>query len=406
MNSSPAARNGSASPKDKQVSLEAAFAYFNETSAQLARSYHALEARVHKLNVELDLEAAAKAAEHREKIALEQRLQALLDFLPGGVIVLDHRGCIVQSNPAAKKLLDCELDGRVWRHVIAESFSPRNDDGFEVSTRSGLRVSIATSSLGDEGQILLLTDQTETRKLQANLSRHEKLSAMGKMVSALAHQIRTPLSAALLYAGHLVEGKLDRPTQVTFSRKLLGRLQHMEKQVRDMLLFVKSELPLNDLVDVATLESELQQAVEVVLQNSNARCEWHDEVPTCTLKCHRDALIGALTNLINNAVQSTDDPVDIQVVFSKIISAGKDALRIVVKDNGKGMDSETLARVQEPFTTSKDQGTGLGLAVVRSIARAHGAEFTLHSNEGRGTEARLDFPLHSMTEMYKEVSNE
>jgi len=73
-------------------------------------------------------------------------------------------------------------------------FSPRDDDGHEVSNHQGKRISIATRSLDKDGQIILLTDQTETRQLQANLSRHERLSALGKMVSTLAHQVRTPLS--------------------------------------------------------------------------------------------------------------------------------------------------------------------------------------------------------------------
>ena len=75
--------------------------------------------------------------------------------------------------------------------------------------KSGRRVSISTRSLDQEiGQIILITDQTETRRLQGELSREQRLSALGKTVSALAHQIRTPLSAATLYASHLFEKDL------------------------------------------------------------------------------------------------------------------------------------------------------------------------------------------------------
>ncbi len=376
----------------RQQSLEAAFAFFNETSEQLARSYRALEARVQELSAELDRTQAARDVENQKNHALESRMQALLDFLPGGVVVLDARGHVVESNPAAERLLGTDPQNKIWRHIIGECFAPKNDDGLEVSTRHGKRLSISTSSLGSEGQIILLTDQTETRRLQEHVSRHEKLSAMGKMVSALAHQIRTPLSAAILYAGHLTDDELEASTRSRFAHKCLGRLQHMEKQVRDMMLFVKSELPLNDQLSPADLILDLQAASEVALQTSSAHCEWPQSLPSGQLKCHRAALVSALMNLINNAIQSGPQP-RIRIEVTPDIQDGDSVLRLNVIDNGAGMDADTLARVQEMFTTTKAQGTGLGLAVVRSVARAHGAAFSLTSKPGQGTCASLLFPL-------------
>jgi len=247
----------------QEQSLQAAFQYFSETSEQLASSYRALEKKVHQLSDELDQSEAQRLEENKSKSLLESRMQALLDFLPGGVVVLNAKGVVVESNPTAKHLLGDELDGQLWRKIIADCFAPKNDDGLEVSTRTGRRLSVSTSSLGEEGQIILLTDQTNTRNLQDQLSRNERLSAMGKMVSALAHQIRTPLSAAILYAGHLTDADLDKERRTKFSQKCLSRLQHMERQIRDMLLFVKSELPLNDTVTIGALEDELKAALDV-----------------------------------------------------------------------------------------------------------------------------------------------
>ncbi|MFX5472275.1 PAS domain-containing sensor histidine kinase, partial [Acinetobacter baumannii] len=92
------------------------------------------------------------------------------------------------------------LVGMLWREVIARCFAPREDDGHEISLRDGRRLSIATRSLnGEPGQLILLNDLTDPRRPQEQLARHERLSALGRMVASLAHQIRTPLSAALLY---------------------------------------------------------------------------------------------------------------------------------------------------------------------------------------------------------------
>lgn len=377
----------------RQQSLEAAFAFFNETSDQLAKSYNALESKVHKLSKELDQSEVERVAESRKNSALEQRMQALLDFLPGGVIVLDARGRVVQSNPAAEMLLGSSPEGKPWRKVIAESFAPQNDDGLEVTTITGRRVSVSTSSLEHDGQIVLLTDQTETRNLQAHLSRNERLSAMGKMVSALAHQIRTPLSAATLYVGHLCDDSLSEDIHKKFAGKALQRLQHMEKQVRDMMLFVKSELPLNDILTVDQLEQELRAAAEVTLQGSRISCEWKNTAGSRSIKCHKAALVSSLMNLVNNAVQSAEAEVSLRISFLLKKQHDTGLLEVSVVDNGLGMSPQTLEKVKEIFTTTKPQGTGLGLAVVRSVAKAHGAEFTLKSSQGRGTKALILMPF-------------
>ena len=371
--------------------LKADFNLFSETSKQLAESYRMLENKVQILTRELNESERKKNRVHEAKEKIANRMQALLDFLPGGVIVLDEKGFIVEANPAAEDLLGVELEGRVWRNIINECFAPQNDDGFEVSTKSGRRISISTGSLETQGQIILLTDQTETRRLQKNLSRYEKLSAMGKMVSALAHQIRTPLSAAMLYAGHLCNASIDQDKKQVFSEKLYGRLQHMEKQVRDMMLFVKSELPLNDYVSMCDLETGLQHASEVAVTSSYCECDWVNECEDQVIKCNREALISALMNLINNGIQASGTHPKLTIAM-RDDKEKKGCVRIAIIDNGAGMSQEQLRSAKELFYTTKSQGTGLGVAVVQSVTKAHGGTFGMDSELGVGTTAYLVIP--------------
>lgn len=373
--------------------LAAAFAFFNETSQQLTRSYHRLEGQVNQLTQELDKVSAEKDQEHKKNGQLAQRMQALLNFLPGGVIVLDAKGRITQCNPAAQQMLNHPLAGGLWRELINECFAPRFDDGLEVSTPEGKRISIATASFDADGQIILLTDQTETRRLQQQVSRYEKLSAMGKMVSALAHQIRTPLSAALLYANHLCHSQLDTTRRAEFSSKLLARLHHMERQVRDMLLFVRNELPLNEVITLADLEQGLRSAMEVPLASSHSYCIWINPQPSLHIRCNREALISALLNLVNNALQAKPG-CNLALRFDPLTTAPEAQVKIAVIDDGPGMSEQQLTAAQDVFYTTKPQGTGLGLSVVKSVARAHGGQFQLTSTQGKGTQAALYLPLH------------
>ncbi len=361
----------------------------------LARSYRLLQQHVSTLTGELQEMAEKKEAELAQKRQLAHRLETLLESLPGGVVVLDSHGTVVQCNPAAQRMLGHALIGDRWRDLIRTCFAPRGDDGLEVSTPAGTRISLATSSLGDEGQIILLTDQSETRRLQQTVSRSERLSALGKMVSALAHQIRTPLSAAILYADHVRGSALPQRQREQFSEKLFGRLLHMERQVQDMLLFVRQELPLNDETDLADLERGLRSATEVMIANSRCQFQWINRSPETRIRCQREALISALVNLITNAIQACPSGGTIQIEMASAESAEDAGIALSVTDDGGGMTAEQLERAREPFYTTKAQGTGLGLAVVRSVARAHGGDFELTSILSRGTRACLTLPTSS-----------
>ena len=368
--------------------LEHAFSLFNQMSTQLTDSYSLLEARVTELKGELAFVSAQRMAELAEKERLANRLQNLLDLLPGGVIVIDDRGLVREANPAASELLGLPLEGELWRHVIARCFAPREDDGHEVSLKDGRRLSIATRSLDAEpGQLVLLTDLTETRRLQDQLARHERLSSLGRMVASLAHQIRTPLSAALIYASHLTEQVLPVETQQRFAGRLKERLHELEHQVRDMLVFARGELPLTDKVAPKALMQALQAAAQTHVQGVSMR--WQCDAYGGLVLCNRDTLVGALLNLIENALQAGTPQVRLKVH----LYARDNTLRLCVSDSGSGIEPKVLERLGEPFFTTRATGTGLGLAVVNAVARAHQGQLLLHSRPGRGTCALLSLPL-------------
>ncbi|MFJ4430050.1 sensor histidine kinase [Pseudomonas sp. NPDC089395] len=376
--------------QESREGLEQAFALFNQVSTQLNQSYSMLEARVSELKGELAVVGAQRMAELNEKERLANRLQNLLDLLPGGVVVIDDQGLVREANPAARELLGEPLLGQLWRQVIARSFAPRKDDGHEVSLRDGRRLSIATRSLDAEpGQLVLLNDLTETRRLQDQLARHERLSALGRMVASLAHQIRTPLSAAMLYASHLADGEreLAPETRQRFAGSLKERLHELEHQVRDMLVFARGELPLTDRLTPKGLFQALQQAAQVHAQGHAVR--WQCDTHLGELLCNRDTLVGALLNLIENALQASESPARLKVhLFRRQYS-----LHLCISDAGTGIQPELLGRLGEPFLTTKATGTGLGLAVVKAVVRAHQGSFQLRSKVGRGTCVSVVLPL-------------
>ncbi len=379
-----------------QAELRQAFVLFSEMSQQLTDSYSFLENKVEQLSGELANVSAQRMQELAEKERLAHRLESLLQLLPAGVLLLDKNGYVCQSNPAADELLLAAsgaafLCGQRWRTLIQKCFKPRRDDGHEISLVDGRRVHLRTAPMANEpGQLILLTDMTETRVLQAQLSQHERLSAMGKMVASLAHQIRTPLAAATLYAGHLAGEQIAEDTRIRFAGKLQERLRHLENQVRDMLIFARGEAPLNDEVTLEQLMQGVAAAMEVPLANYAATCHIDNQIPHVRIVCNRDALISSLMNLVNNALESSSNSVHLEILVS---ATREGRVRIQVMDNGPGMSAEQKQKIIEPFYTTKANGTGLGLAVVQAVARAHRADFLLTDSPTGGVSAELILPL-------------
>jgi two-component system sensor histidine kinase FlrB len=118
---------------------------------------------------------------------------------------------------------------------------------------------------------------------------------------------------------------------------------------------------------------------------------WQCDSHAGEVLCNRDTLVGAVLNLIENAIQASGEDVRLKVhLYSR-----NNTLRLCVSDNGGGIEPAVLARLGEPFFTTKTTGTGLGLTVVKAVARAHQGELQLRSRLGRGTCALVFLPLFS-----------
>ncbi|MFP4130996.1 MAG: sensor histidine kinase [Thiohalospira sp.] len=376
---------------DQQKELEAAFQAFNRLSEQLTESYRDLEQQVAALTQELERSRAAHSEELAEKERLAERLERLVRALPAGVVVVGGAGVVEEANPAARELLGEPLEGQPWAAVIARAFDPEGS-GYDLRLRDGRLVNLATCPLGNEpGQILLLTDVTADRAQQERSHHQKRLLAMGEMAASLAHQVRTPLSSALLYAGHLRRTDLDGQRRQAVAEKITSRLQRLEKLVNDMLIFARGgiggaeRLPAGELLEAvaAGVAGEARAAGVELLTQPNGHAE-------AELRCNRELLTSAAQNLANNAVQNMDGGGRLRLALTR---PDPDQLDLEVGDTGPGIPEETRQRLFEPFFTTRSGGTGLGLAVVQAVARAHHGEVLVESEEGAGSLFRLRLPL-------------
>jgi len=374
--------------------LARAFHEFEQASTDLAAQYRRLEARVEALTAELAAARSAGRQQAEETERLAARLEHLLHGLPAGVVVLDGEGRVQECNPVASELLGEPLAGECWRDVVGRAVAPRGDDGHDMSLVSGRRVNIATEAMhGEPGQILVMTDVTETRRLQQQLEHHRRLSAQGEVAAALAHQIRTPLSAAMLYAASLASGGVEDARHKGFADKLLGRLRHLETLVDDMLLFARGSgvldaeaSSISDLL--AALVREMETCTE--LRQGSFRLCIDNQAPDAEIRCNRTALLSALQNLVGNAIQACAGRGELLI---RVCMEDRSHVRMEFLDNGPGVPEGIRDSLFEPFVTTRSNGTGLGLAVVRAVISGHGGDIRLASADGEGGHFLIHLPV-------------
>lgn len=223
--------------------------------------------------------------------------------------------------------------------------------------------------------------------LQAEVARQERLAAMGTLAAGVAHEIRNPLSSikgfATYFRARFEPGSKDRE----LAEVMIGEADRLNRVVTELLELTRpSELRLAD-TNPAELLAHAVKLVEGDCRSRGidvaTRCDGAPRVPL-----DADRMLQALLNLLLNAVQSMPDG----GVLTVSAQAVRDRLELRVADTGSGIPREDLERVFDPYFTTKNQGTGLGLATVRTIVEAHGGRVRIVSEPGRGTEVTLDLP--------------
>ncbi|MDR0564704.1 MAG: PAS domain-containing protein [Azoarcus sp.] len=366
--------------------LAQAFAVFSHASEELSGAYNALAAQVEQLS---------------------ERFKVLMGTLPAAVVVLGRDNRVEQVNRAAELLFGDNLPGRDWEAIAAMLQASGTPGEMVLEQPDGLRrLAISETALeSGEGRILLLNDVTETHRMRQTVERNERLAAMGEMVAGLAHQLRTPLSAALLYTSNLRQPELGPAERQKVADRAVERLRHLERLIRDMLLFARGDSLGRQDFDVGELLAELVHTLEPLARAKQVTFQSGCECGNALIHGDRKALGGAVGNLIENAIQATGAGGTVSCNVIRTVSQNGQAgeeLRFIVKDSGAGIAPELQARLFEPFFTTRAEGTGLGLAIARGVARGHGGDILLESSQGKGSAFILTLPLLPTDWLYQD----
>ncbi|MCU4674721.1 ATP-binding protein [Catenovulum sp. 2E275] len=345
---------------------------------------------------EQSLEQERYAGELNELRGQSARLRHLVNILPAGVVILSANGRVEEANQIAVDLLGEPLVGETWVSIIHRAFNPKADDGHEISLRNGRLVKLETTALTPEpGQLVVLTDMTDTRLLQARLSQFKQLSVLGKMMASLAHQIRTPLSAAMLYAANLANHSLSNQSKSSFQQKLMARLQDLESQITDMLLFAKSgQKQVAEKLSLQQLLTEIQAGCEAMIIQNQGELILNLPEPDIEIYGNKNALCSAIQNLIHNSIQMIGSGAKIELVAKR---STQNKVLIQVTDNGPGIAPHLQQQIFEPFFTTRGKGTGLGLAVVKAVVEQHQGSICVNSIPDQGCTFSIELDMAQIT---------
>jgi two-component system sensor histidine kinase FlrB len=363
---------------DKRSELHAAFLAFGSVSEQLSGAFDSLTGEVAQLRLQLQEAHAGNAH-------LAARLAALVKGIPGGVLLLDSLGDIQECNPGASELLGDPLLGQSFAAVLARAAANPGGAVEHTELRNGRFVNISRRHSSGSGEVVLVTDITESHMMQVLLTRQQRLLTLGELAAGLAHQIRTPLAAALLYASQMTLPNRTGEDLARCGEKTVGSLKQLDKLVNDMLAFAHGGAA-RETVSVSALLEQVAQWLRPVLR-AGIRLTIRTEAPDLMVRANAPSLVSAVLNLATNALQAATADLDLELLARR----SGDRAQIVVSDNGPGVPAQIRERIFEPFFTTRARGNGIGLAFVRSTIEAHHGSVRL-ADSTHGATFIIDLP--------------
>ena len=329
--------------------------------------------------------------------------------LPVGLMATDSRNRITFLNEAAEKITGLSRDrvlGTTPVQVFPSSLHPlirrlekgdvvlEEETEWRVQGRAPVPVSVSATLIVNEagsfvGNLFMIRDLGEVRRLQEEIRRKEKMAAVGGLAAGVAHEIRNPLSSIKGLASFFKNkyGQQDEDREA--ADIMVREVERLNRVISELLDFAR---PSRLKPRPADINEVLAHSVRLIEQDARARGIQVRLSPQPGLPLglvDPDRLSQCLINLYLNSIQAMDSG---GVLSVRSLLHGQRELAIEVEDTGHGIDPEDVEKIFEPYFTTKSSGTGLGLAVVHKIMESHKGDIKVRSTPEQGTLFTLILP--------------
>ncbi len=346
--------------------------------------------------------------------AENELLAMVLDSIPDGIMMADESGLLILYNKAAERLLafsvldpyEKELstvikDPEVASFVRESLLHPEKSTEREFTLGStGASRTLSCSVLpllrdgNIQGSVFSIRDVTEKRTRDARLRRAESLASLTNLAAGVAHEIKNPLGSIGIHIQLIQKAirqgkKIDKDSIGHYLDVVNEEVERLNAIVVDFLFAVRpmnADFSIQNLNDIVRDLMDFVQ-VEVKQAGISLDIELHDELPR--LQLDEKFIKQALLNLVKNAIAAMPSGGTLTV------RTGIDGpyVHVDVTDSGVGIPEENMGKIFEPYFTTKDFGSGLGLTVVYKIVKEHGGDITVKTREGEGSSFILHFPI-------------
>lgn len=361
------------------------------------------------------LEDAYRKLEERaiQLVNIQDYTQAILRSITSGVITVGPDGSMATANPAAERILgmrevdivpkrigilfadDAGLDDEVMK--VLEGRIPKSVKEMRLVTRGGkvLQAQVSISRMRDiDGRILgavvTVEDVSEVKALTDQLIRADRLAAMGELTAGVAHEVRNPLGIIRASVQLVEESSFNKDRLLEATSVIKQEIDRLDRVIKALLDFGRPSKPHLAVTDVADVVEDVLLFTRRFAGQSNVSISALDVKGLPRVMADPDQLKQVFVNLISNAVQAMSQSGG-SIEVRAYINEG--FISVAVSDTGPGIPPDDLKKVFDPFYSTRDEGTGLGLTIVHRILDEHDGHIEVASDPGAGTTFTVSLPI-------------
>lgn len=334
--------------------------------------------------------------------------QQILNSLPVGIITMEDETNSIFANTSAKQFLDLdekdicgymeecpEYNTEFWSMLNSGEIHENKKVLFGTKKTCYCFLVSQTQLFNEKnesiGRIFYFIDISDTEELEKRMHQSEKLALVGEVAAGAAHEIRNPLAVIHGFISLMNQSLSDEEKKRFYLPLLMKELERINYIIEEMLLLSKPGTPvmkkvsmqdiINELLPLITHSSKFTEKDKLIF---DVKLQPH------ILKVDEKQIKQVLHNLIRNSMEAMDGE-GVITIYSQVHD---DNYYLYIEDNGKGIPLHMQQSLYQPFSTSKDSGTGLGLPIAQRILESHGGQIKLLSTSSRGTVFVIKLPLH------------
>ena len=363
-------------------------------ASEISKRQHEMERHAAQLEEKVEERTA-------ELLAEKEKLNSIVSAIGSGILLLDKHGVVQWANQMAESMAEMELVGRSCEELCAEcevssSYSSDNIETVIASKlfgQQGKFYQVTTAPIKGldgpvSGYIRLIHDVTEIKKMEEQMSNSEKLASIGRLAAGIAHEIGNPLTSVFSFVQILLEMEQDEFKKDSL-QTIYFHINRISETLKQLSGFSKMPAPeprecqINEIIETSINLIQYDKRARDIIINK----ELSPSLPSAVVDAHQ--LSQVFVNLILNAIDSMSAGGSLTLRSY----ATSHAVIIQFEDTGIGIPKDRQLKIFDPFYTTKEKGTGLGLAVSYNIIKKMNATISVESEVGKGTTFTITIPV-------------